>query len=299
MPNTVKHSECPVCKSTSLHPVFDAEDYTVSHEKFSIWQCNTCTLRFTQDAPDADSISRYYQSYDYVSHSDTKSGLINRLYHIVRNYTLQNKKKLVENVTGLNKGILLDVGAGTGVFALTMQQAGWEVTGLEPDATARQNASSNHQIQLQPLDVLFELKDQSFDAITMWHVLEHVHDLHGYLQTFQRILKSNGTLIIAVPNYTSFDAEVYKQFWAAYDVPRHLYHFSPNSMKVLIEKHGFKIISHQPMPFDSFYVSMLSEKYRTGKNNLVRAINNGMTSNRKASSDVTKCSSVIYVIRKS
>lgn len=235
MPNFIKRNECPVCKSTAIHPVFDAEDYTVSHEKFPIWQCDECTVRFTQNVPSEDFIGRYYQSSDYVSHSDTKSGLINRLYHIVRNYTLQNKKKLVQKVTNLEKGTLLDVGAGTGAFVSTMQQAGWKVSGLEPDATARQNALSNHQIQLQPLDVLFGLKNESFDAITMWHVLEHVHDLHGYLETYQRILKQNGTLIIAVPNYTSYDAGEYQQFWAAYDVPRHLYHFSPKSMEVLMQ----------------------------------------------------------------
>ncbi len=298
MQNIIKRSDCPACNSNSIHPVLEAEDFTVSHEKFSVWQCDNCTLRFTQNVPAENAIGRYYQSSDYVSHSDTKSGLINRLYHIVRNYTLQTKRKLVQKVTGIEKGSLLDIGAGTGAFAFTMQQAGWQVKGLEPDAIARQNALSNHHIQLESLDALPSLNTNTFDAITLWHVLEHVHELHNYLQTFNRILKDNGTLIIAVPNYTSYDADAYKEFWAAYDVPRHLYHFSPKSMQLLMQQHGFTVAAHKPMWFDSFYVSMLSEKYKTGKNNLVKAVSTGMQSNRKAMSDVTKCSSVIYVIKK-
>jgi len=224
--------------------------------------------------------------------------LVNKLYHIVRNYTVETKRRSIEKVSGRKNGSLLDVGAGTGAFAAVMQKAGWNVTGLEPDAIARENALKNHRLQLQTLEALFSFNDQQFDVITLWHVLEHVHELHKYIETFYRILKDDGTLIIAVPNYTSDDAELYKEFWAAYDVPRHLYHLSPASMKQLTQHHHFKIVQCKPMWFDSFYVAMLSEQYKTGHNNLVRAVWNGMASNMKAMSDVKKCSSIIYVIKK-
>lgn len=277
--------------------VLQAQDYTVSQEEFEVWECSDCSLRFTRDIPSQDEIGRYYQSAAYVSHSDTKKGIINKLYHVVRNYTLQSKRKLIEKAAGIKAGKLLDVGAGTGMFVKTMQDAAWEVTGLEPDETARLNAL-NHGLQLQPSDKLFSLPPDSYDVITMWHVLEHVHDLHGYLEQFQKLLKKNGTLIIAVPNYTSDDATHYQQYWAAYDVPRHLYHFSPESMNRLMLQHGFTVKDYKPMWFDSFYVSMLSEQYKSGKNNLFKAFISGVRSNITALKDVKKCSSVIYIIKR-
>ena len=265
---------------------------------FEIWHCDDCSLRFTQHAPGATAIGRYYQSANYVSHSDTEKGLINRLYHLVRNYTLTGKRKLLLKVTGKETGSLLDVGAGTGAFANTMKLAGWNVTGLEPDETARQNANTKYGLTLQPPGNLFTLEVAQFDAITMWHVLEHVHDLHAYLEQFHQILKPGGRLVIAVPNYTSYDAKVYKQYWAAYDVPRHLYHFSPKSMEQLGNRKGFVLADAKPMWFDSFYVAMLSEQYRNESSNLIGAVWNGLLSNLKALRNKKKCSSVIYIFSK-
>jgi SAM-dependent methyltransferase len=278
--------------------VISCKDYTVSGEMFEIWECKNCTLRFTQTVPDADGIGPYYQSQQYVSHSDTKEGLVNKLYHIVRNHTLKTKRELVKSVTDKEKGSLLDVGAGTGAFADTMQNAGWKVTGLEPDETARANAFNNYQLSLNTLDTLHQLPADSYHAITMWHVLEHVHDLHGYLKTYQHILKADGKLIIAVPNYTSKDAENYREYWASYDVPRHLYHFSPKSMEILLENEGFKLKAIKPMWFDSFYVSILSEQYKTGHQHILKAFWNGFISNIKALNNKERCSSVIYIIEK-
>lgn len=298
MPNVITYSECPVCNSTNIKEVLRAKDYTVSKEIFPIWHCNDCTCRFTQNVPAAEDIGAYYQSAAYVSHSDTKKGVINKLYHTVRNYTVQKKKQLIEKLSRRKKGSLLDVGSGTGAFAAIMQEAGWNVSGLEPDATARENALKNHQLQLQTLDALFSFNDKQFDVITLWHVLEHVHERHKYIETFHRILKDDGTLIIAVPNYTSYDAQVYKEFWAAYDVPRHLYHFSPAAMKQLMQQHNFKVVQCKPMWFDGFYVAMLSEQYKTGHTNFIRAVWNGFASNAKAMGNAGKCSSVIYVVKK-
>ena len=298
MSQTVHYTQCPVCRSTDIQPVLQAKDYTVSGELFWIWHCNSCSVRFTQDVPAADAIGPYYQSAAYVSHSDTKKGLINRLYHLVRNYTLGKKKALVQKETGRETGSLLDIGAGTGAFAHTMQQAGWQVTGLEPDETARRNALAQYQLTLQTPETLFQFGDAQFDVITMWHVLEHVHDVSAYLQTYRCILQPGGCLIIAVPNYTSYDAQLYNEYWAAYDVPRHLYHFSPGSMQALVQQFGFTVKKRKPMRFDSFYVSMLSEQYKNGKPNLLKACWNGLQSNLKSGADAGHCSSVIYIIQK-
>ena len=297
MQETIHYQYCAACGSEAIKPVLDVKDYTVSQQTFAIWHCDNCTLRFTQDIPGSGAIGKYYQSDNYISHSNTGKGFINRLYHIVRRFTLTSKKKLVEKSARKNTGQLLDIGAGTGAFAAFMQQHGWRVTGLEPDAGARAKARELHGISLLETDALFQLPEGSFDVITMWHVLEHVHALHEYLAQLKKLLKPGGILLIAVPNYTSADAVKYQQYWAAYDVPRHLYHFSPKSMRLLTEKHGMKVKQVLPMWFDSFYVSMLSEQYKNGKGNLPKAFLNGLQSNMAAMNDKEKCSSVIYLVQ--
>ncbi|MEO8405983.1 MAG: class I SAM-dependent methyltransferase [Chitinophagaceae bacterium] len=253
-------------------------------------------MRLTQSVPDEASVSAYYKSENYISHSNTSKGLINQLYHYVRKRTLTRKRKLINKVTGLTTGSLLDIGSGTGSFLNEMKTNGWQATGLEPDAQARQVTKVLYDLDLHESDQLYKLPAASFDAITLWHVLEHVHDLQAYIRQIKNLLKENGKLLIAVPNYTSLDAAIYKEYWAAYDVPRHLYHFSPQSMQVLMEKNGLRILQHKPMWYDSFYISMLSSQYKNGKAKLPAACWNGFRSNLKALGDVKRCSSVIYVI---
>ena len=298
MPQLIHYTNCPVCGSGDIKNVLLAKDYTCSNENFVIAECTACTLRFTQDVPEAASIGPYYKSENYISHTNTSRGLINRLYQSVRKRTLKNKRRLIEKQTGINKGCVLDVGSGTGAFVNEMKKSGWQVTGLEPDADARSVCKQVYDIELRSIEQLFELAPSSFDAITMWHVLEHVHDLHGYLAQLKSLLKQNGKLFIAVPNYTSMDAVIYKEHWAAYDVPRHLYHFSPASMLLLMEKYGLKVLVYKAMWYDSFYVSMLSSKYKNGASNLLASFFNGLRSNSRAMQDVKKCSSVIYIIGK-
>lgn len=293
------YTTCPSCHSDQLQPALSAVDQTVSHETFLILQCGNCGLRFTQDVPDAGSIGRYYQSDNYISHSNTSKGLVNRLYHMVRRQTLSDKYRLIASATRTRQGKLLDIGAGTGAFVGYMQERGWEVTGLEPDETARRVALTDHKVALLEMDQLSNLPPDSFDAITLWHVLEHVHDLHPYMERLKTLVRRSGRIFIAVPNYTCHDAEVYQAFWAAYDVPRHLYHFSPDAMESLLTQHGLQLQYSQPMWYDSFYISMLSEKYRGGGHgNNVKAVFTGLASNIKAFIDKSKCSSLIYVISK-
>lgn len=292
----VTYTNCPVCGSSNIRAFISANDHTVSGESFVIMACNDCTHLFTQDIPSAKDIGKYYASEDYISHSDTQEGLVNKLYHTVRKRTLNAKKILVQNATGKRSGQIADIGCGTGAFLNTMKHAGWNITGIEPDETARAKAASLYGIDPLPADEFYKLPAEKFDAITLWHVLEHVHELHAYITQLKNMLSARGKLFIAVPNYTSYDAKHYGAFWAAYDVPRHLYHFSPQSMRRLLQEHGLVAEKIKPMWFDSFYVSMLSEKYKNGKGNLVKAFFMGFISNLKTMMNKEKCSSLIYII---
>jgi SAM-dependent methyltransferase len=296
MASTVHYTQCPVCGSAAIQHVLSAKDHTVSAESFNIVECRDCTLRFTQDVPDALSISPYYKSENYISHTNTSKGLINRVYQWVRKRTLRKKRILLQQSLNTSAGTLLDVGSGTGAFVQYMQQHGWQVKGLEPDADARKVALEVNKVTLEDISRFYELPPHSFDAITLWHVMEHVHELQAYVQQLKNLLKLNGRIFIAVPNYTAADASAYGEHWAAYDVPRHLYHFSPRSMQVLLERNGLKLIAHKPMWYDSFYISLLSSQYKNGKASLAGAFFTGLRSNIKATGNVKKCSSVIYVV---
>lgn len=298
MNERIHYAHCPVCNSVDIKNVLQVKDYTVSGEIFTIAECQACTLRFTQNVPDEKTIVPYYKSEDYISHTNTTTGLINRLYHSVRKRTIVRKRKLVEKNTGIKTGKLLDVGSGIGSFVSEMKKQGWEATGLEPDADARKVAKDLYDLKLADSGQFYQLPADHFDAITLWHVLEHVHDLSKYIQQLKTLLKEKGKLFIAVPNYTAADATIYSEYWAAYDAPRHLYHFSPRSMQMLMEKNGLKVLQYEPMWYDSFYISLLSSKYKTGKTNWFTALWNGLRSNFAAIGNKKKCSSVIYVIGK-
>ena len=289
---------CPVCNSDQCHFALKVKDHSVSGEYFDIFECKRCSLRFTKDPPPDDKIARYYQSEDYISHSNTRKGFVNALYHLVRNRTLTNKYHLIENSTGIKGGDHLDIGAGTGAFVQFMNLHGWKSTGIEPDEKARDRALAHHDTTLLPTEEFDSFFPGSFNAISMWHVLEHVHDLHSYLHRVKELLKPGGLLFIAVPNYTSYDAMKYKANWAAYDVPRHLYHFSPASMRWLLRETGFQLSQIVPMWWDSFYISLLSEKYAGGHATMLNGFFTGVMSNMKAIIHKEKCSSLIYIAGK-
>jgi SAM-dependent methyltransferase len=273
------------------------KDHSVSKEEFVVWQCSVCTLRFTQDVPDEDSIGPYYQSQDYISHSNTDKGLMNKLYQQVRKHTLDQKANLIIKYTRPT-GKILDIGAGIGAFLSVMKRRGWEIKGIEPDETARNNAQQLFQLSLDQPSVLEQLQPNNYDAITLWHVLEHVHQLHNYVEHLKNLLTINGKIFIAVPNYTSLDAAAYRNYWAAYDVPRHLYHFTPLSIEKLVSGHGLKVTAKKPMWFDSFYISLLSSKYHKGSTSWIGAGWNGLRSNINALFNTDRSSSLIYIIEK-
>ena len=291
----INYSTCPACGSADIAFKLAAKDFTVSQEEFPIWQCGSCSLRFTQQVPVQERIGKYYKAENYISHTDTRAGFVNALYHRIRKRTLRTKEQLVKKDTGRSAGRLLDIGAGTGAFCHHMKEAGWNITGLEPDEATRLKAVELYGMELGAAENLFGLSPRSYDAVTLWHVLEHVHALHDYLEKIREILAPGGKAFVAVPNWTSYDASVYGKFWAAYDVPRHLYHFSPAAMHRLLNGHGFTLVATKPMWYDSFYVSMLSEQYRKGKLGFLRAVPVGLVSNAKALFNKGRCSSVIYV----
>lgn len=298
MAEIISYLACPNCGSGKIAEVTNCKDYTVSQKIFAIWQCNSCKLRFTQNVPNQATIGPYYKSDAYISHTDTNQGLISRLYKMVRGYTLRLKLRTVQETTGKVKGTILDIGAGTGAFLHTMSAAGWQATGLEPDAGAREICKGKYGFDLRNPTELFSIAEGSQDAVTMWHVLEHVHELHDYMAQINKVLTPMGAACIALPNYLSGDAEHYQECWASYDVPRHLYHFCPEAMRHLAAKHGMEITAMQPMWFDSFYISILSEKYKHGKSNLMKAVWYGLKSNLGAMRNNERCSSLIYVLKK-
>jgi len=252
----------------------------------------------TGSAPDAENIGRYYQSEAYVSHSNTRHGLVNQLYHAVRQFMLGRKYRLITRYSGLTSGAILDIGAGTGYFLKMMKEKGWETTGVEVSEQAREFAAAQLGIVLLPEAQGWLLPEASYDVITLWHVLEHLPNPNAYLEAFKRQIKPGGALIIALPNPASFDAGYYRDFWAAWDVPRHLWHFRPENIIRMAENHGFQLLGIRRLPFDAFYVSMLSEKYRKSRFPVLRGMAIGSVSWLVSLFYKRKCSSLVYINKK-
>ena len=289
-------STCPVCDNEHLTTFMECPDHFLSKEIFTIARCEKCGFLFTNPRPETDQLSAYYKSEEYISHSNTRKGFQNLIYQGVRNYTISRKLKLIENFK--KQGSLLDIGCATGEFLNYCQTEKWKVFGIEPDEAARQNAIKNYSLEIEDEAFLNTIPPASFDVITMWHVLEHVPLLNERIVQLQKLLRPDGYLFIAVPNSDSQDAKLYGSFWAAYDVPRHLYHFTRETITRLFLKHSFSLVETVPMKFDSYYVSMLSEKYMHLNNSFFNGILSGFVSNRAARKN-GDYSSMIYVFRKS
>lgn len=277
----------------SDNPIFiTVKDHSVSGETFQLYRDQQSGLLSTHPKPEGLALDRYYESEDYISHTDGKRSLFEKAYQFVKNIALNKKLKLINDLQP-NKGKLLDIGAGTGDFLSFGQKDGWNTIGVEPNEKAKAIALRKN---VSFVTNTKSLEDRSFDIITMWHVLEHVPDIEQQISELKRLLKPNGTVIIAVPNYNSYDAKYYGSFWAAYDVPRHLWHFSKQAIQTVFGNTGMKVEKILPMYFDAFYVSLLSEKYKTGHMNFLKAFFIGLKSNLKAKSKI-EYSSHIYVIK--
>lgn len=289
---------CPVCGSAHIERAMTCIDHYASSEAFYLCRCRDCGFLFTQDFPVEAEIGRYYETPDYISHSDTKKGIVNKAYHWVRSYMLGRKARLVAREAHRKTGRLLDIGTGTGYFSDTMKKRGWEVEAVEKNAQARAFAKQHFGLDVKPDTALQQLAPGSFDVITLWHVMEHLEHLNETWDTLNSLLTEKGVLIIAVPNSSSYDAKKYGAHWAAYDVPRHLWHFTPATIQKLGAKHDFILAARHPMPFDAFYVSMLSEKYMGHSLPFVRGVITGTLAWFSALGSKERSSSMIYVFRK-
>jgi len=279
-------------KNSPKETYLNAKDFLVTGEEFSLLYDLEREMLVTHPQPELVTLSKYYESKEYISHTDNKKGLTSFLYQFVKTNSLQKKIKLIST---LNNGVgtLLDIGAGTGDFLNSAKKYGWEINGVEPNEGARKLAHQKGVDLKSSIDVV---KGKKYDVITLWHVLEHLPNLEDTINKIEELLKPGGTLIIAVPNFKSYDAKYYKSFWAAFDVPRHLWHFSRKSMEKIFSK-KIRLTHIKPMIFDSFYVSLLSEKNKTGKQNLVKAFFTGLRSNINAWK-TKEYSSLIYCFKK-
>lgn len=271
------------------------KDYSVSGEEFKLTLNSKYGFLETSPQPPLDKLSDYYKSVDYISHTDSKRNLFEKAYHLVRKISLKKKLNLINSFSSKEKN-LLDVGCGTGNFLKTALNNNWHVFGIEPNESARKIANIKTNNSVFEIDQLLKFKPNSFNVITLWHVLEHLPNLEDHISILKKLLKPNGTLIIAVPNLKSYDAKYYKEFWAAYDVPRHLWHFNKASISKLISSQAMEVIKTRPMWFDAFYVSFLSEKYKSGKINFIKGFWVGLLSNLKSIS-TKETSSLIYIIK--
>ena len=287
---------CPICSSNKFQEYLSAKDYTVSHETFQIQKCIQCEFILTSPRPTEEKLATYYLSDNYVSHTASAKTLFDKIYEKARQRTLQWKLTLVKHFINASQNpSILDYGCGTGFFLQKMKDNHFQISGVEPSPVARTHAEKITGIKID--SDLSQIK-KSFDAITLWHVLEHVSELNDTLDSLKKKLKEKGTIIIAVPNHKSEDAKMYGAVWAGYDVPRHLWHFDQNSMKQLLAKHKLKIIETIPMKLDALYVSMLSEKYLANGQSILtftKGFINGIFSNFKAKNK--NYSSLIYIAR--
>ncbi|WP_066223073.1 class I SAM-dependent methyltransferase [Formosa haliotis] len=280
---------------TSNKVSLKCKDYSVSGAYFELKHDDDLDILITSPQPKSEELGQYYKSEDYISHTDAKRNLFEKLYHTVKGIALKRKLNLINSFDNETKS-LLDVGCGTGDFLQIAKANGWKVCGIEPDEGARQLAINKVGNHIKDASTINTLPNNSFDVITLWHVLEHLPNLDLQIETYKRLLKPKGTLIIAVPNFKSYDANYYKAYWAAFDVPRHLWHFSQTGISKILAKQQFKIKNTLPMLFDAFYVCLLSEKYKTGQMNFVKAFQIGLLSNLKAKRS-GEYSSLIYIVK--
>ena len=291
----IQIKQCPLCKSDDLSMFIKSKDFSTSQEDFEVSTCNKCSFLFTNPRPDEKDIGEYYKSENYLSHTNKKKGLFNILYQTVRNIAIKSKTNLLISKT--NTKSHLDIGCGTGEFLNSCEKKGIKTVGIEPSDIARKKAVENYQLDVRKNTSLNQFDDNSFDSISMWHVLEHVYDIQETTKSLSKILKEKGYAIIAVPNHKSFDAKFYKKHWAAWDLPIHINHFNPSTITKLFHKNNFVLEKKIGMKYDAFYVSLLSNEYKSGRKQYIKGFLIGFLSNILAFLNIYEYSSTIYIFK--
>ncbi len=283
---------CPLCNHTTMSNKMVVKDHAISKESFVIVECDKCRFQFTNPRPTASQLSKYYESPDYISHASSAKSIMDLLYRLARQYMLRKKLGWIKSLASTDSS-LLDFGCGTGSFLNVCRNAGWQVKGVEPNAHARATAE---KLNIPVFPSLNEMpQDQQFSVITLWHVLEHIADLHDTMNQLRQLLKANGHLVLALPNHRAEDANLFGEHWAGYDVPRHLYHFTPDDVKTLARNYHFSIVKTLPLKLDAYYVSLLSAKYQNTSS--IKSLQTAFRSNTKAGS-TGNYSSLVYILKK-
>jgi SAM-dependent methyltransferase len=295
----IHHNVCPVCSNPEISHFLSCTDHFLSKEVFEIVRCEKCGFRFTQDHPEESDAGRYYESDEYISHSDSKKGITDKTYQLIRKIMLYRKTKMIRKITGLSTGSVLDIGSGTGHFLRSMKQSGWNTLGVELNEKARIYSELHFNIETISSDKIKTLPASIFDCITLWHVLEHFQEPFKIAEEISRLLKPEGVCIIALPNSSSLDSDYYGNEWAAYDVPRHLWHFNPDTFSLFSVRNNFSVQKTLTLPFDVFYISILSEKYAGRKFHFLYGIFNGLKFFLRCFFNRTGSSSMMYILRKS
>jgi 2-polyprenyl-3-methyl-5-hydroxy-6-metoxy-1,4-benzoquinol methylase len=293
----VHHNNCPLCNSPENGLLLTCADHLVSREKFPLYSCRSCRFVFTNDYPDENNSGKYYESDEYISHTDTEKTLFEKVYRLVRKIMLRRKSKLVSLTTHLSQGSILDIGCGTGHFLNEMKLAGWHTAGIEISPGARNYASSRFALNVVPPEGAPSLADKSFNCITLWHVLEHLHNPGKWFEEIRRLLADDGKVFVALPNCSSFDAAYYRENWAAWDVPRHLWHFNPDTFLMQAKRGGFKVTGIRTLPFDVFYISILSEKQQGSSASFIKGIAKAMIFSLRTLFNRNRASSVVYILQ--
>ena len=289
-------SNCPACNSSEIIPSLEGFDFFLTKEKFSIWDCRGCGLKFTNPRPIFSEMSKYYESSEYISHDSGQKGVLTRIYKVARKFTLKRKFAIIHKYS--KTGSILDVGCATGEFLNHCRGKEFSVYGVEPNEKPRKWAIDHFQLDIRKNLNDFQAGKFQFNCITLWHVLEHIHDLQGTILNLTHLLAPGGIIIIALPNLNAWDARHYGKFWAALDLPRHLYHFNSGAFTLLAKRKGLKIINTLPQSLDSFYISLLSEKYQFGKTNYLKVFFLGLVSNIKAKKPEYRHSSLVYILER-
>ena len=291
----IRLDKCPLCNSQNIKFWLKSNDYSTSKKDFSIYRCEGCTFTFTNPRPYEKNIGEYYLSDSYLSHTNKKKGLFNTLYQLVRKKAIKSKTNLLQKTTKTKHH--LDIGCGTGEFLNACKKSGIKTVGIEPSKNARKMAMENYQLDVRENTDINQFDNNTFDSLSMWHVLEHIYDINNTVKSLSKIIKNNGYAIIAVPNHKSYDAKFYKKYWAAWDLPIHLNHFCPITVVKLFKENGFSMEKKIGMKYDSFYVSLLSNEYKSGRKQYIKGFIVGLISNILAYLNLYEFSSTIYIFK--